>query len=59
GSYIIQVRILTAKRLLETTNLSIYTIASKVGYANYSHFSKLFKQAVGHTPNEYKKAHVI
>ncbi|WP_438348411.1 response regulator transcription factor [Paenibacillus sp. FA6] len=59
GSYIIQIRILTAKHLLETTNLSIYTIASKVGYANYSHFSKIFKQEVGLTPHEYKKAHLI
>lgn len=55
GSYVIQVRIQVAKQLLESTNLSVYTIANKVGYANYSYFSKLFKQEVGLTPNEYKK----
>ncbi|UQZ32652.1 DNA-binding response regulator [Paenibacillus sp. PK3_47] len=55
GSYVIQVRIAAAKHLLETTNLSVYTIASKTGYSNYSYFSKLFKQEVGLSPNEYKK----
>ncbi|QAY67934.1 response regulator transcription factor [Paenibacillus protaetiae] len=55
GSYIIQVRIEAAKQLLETTNLSVYTISGKVGYSNYSYFSKLFKQEVGVTPNDYKK----
>ncbi|WP_150265988.1 helix-turn-helix domain-containing protein [Paenibacillus tepidiphilus] len=55
GSYIIQVRIAAAKQLLETTPHSVYTIAGKVGYVNYSHFSKLFKQEVGMSPNEYKK----
>ncbi len=55
GSYVIQVRITAAKNLLETTHLSVYTIANKVGYTNYSYFSKLFKQEVGLPPNEYKK----
>ncbi|KGE18848.1 response regulator transcription factor [Paenibacillus wynnii] len=55
GSYVIQVRITAAKYLLETTNKSVYTIANKVGYSNYSYFSKLFKQEVGLPPNEYKK----
>ncbi|WP_339315792.1 helix-turn-helix domain-containing protein [Paenibacillus sp. FSL R10-2734] len=55
GSYIIQVRISAAKHLLETTNMSVYTVANKVGYNNYSYFSKLFKQEVGLPPNEYKK----
>ncbi|WP_237167726.1 helix-turn-helix domain-containing protein [Paenibacillus yonginensis] len=55
GSYVIQVRIAAAKQLLETTSLSVYAVANKVGYGNYSYFSKLFKQAVGCSPNEYKK----
>ncbi|WP_379140874.1 response regulator [Paenibacillus sp. sgz500992] len=55
GSYVIQVRIAAAKHLLETTNMSVYTIANKTGYNNYSYFSKLFKQEVGLSPNEYKK----
>ncbi|WP_424769292.1 response regulator transcription factor [Paenibacillus sp. sgz302251] len=55
GNYIIQARIKAAKYLLETTNLSVNTIASKVGYTNYSYFTKLFKQEIDCTPNEYRK----
>lgn len=55
GSYVIQVRIAAAKHLLETTSMSVFTVANKVGYSNYSYFSKLFKQEVGLPPNEYKK----
>ncbi|WP_410511469.1 helix-turn-helix domain-containing protein [Paenibacillus sp. BR2-3] len=55
GHYIIQTRIATAKHLLETSNQSVDVIASKVGYSNYSHFSKLFKQDTGCSPNEYRK----
>ncbi|TYP78174.1 response regulator transcription factor [Paenibacillus methanolicus] len=55
GSYVIQTRISAAKLLLETSRHSVYAIASKVGYDNYSYFSKLFKQEVGCSPNEYKK----
>lgn len=32
GSYVIQVRIAAAKHLLETTHMSVYTIANKTGY---------------------------
>ncbi|WP_223068624.1 response regulator transcription factor [Paenibacillus caui] len=55
GTYIIQARIRVAKQLLETTHLSVNTIARKVGYTNYSYFSKLFKQDIGCTPIEYRK----
>ncbi|MBB6729861.1 response regulator transcription factor [Cohnella zeiphila] len=55
GNYVIQARIEAAKRLLATTRLSVYAVASKVGYANYSYFSKLFKHDVGLSPNEYKR----
>ncbi|MFF2912471.1 helix-turn-helix domain-containing protein [Paenibacillus sp. NPDC057934] len=55
GNYIIQTRLAAAKHLLETTRQSVYTIASKVGYSNYSHFSKLFKLDNGCSPNEYRK----
>lgn len=55
GNYIIQARIKVAKHLLETTQISVNTVASKVGYSNYSYFTKLFKQEVGCTPVEYRK----
>lgn len=55
GTFILQARINRAKQLLMTTNLSINTIARKVGYGNPPHFSKFFKQETGQTPNEYRK----
>jgi two-component system response regulator YesN len=33
----------------------VHTIAGNVGYTNYSHFTKLFKQEMGCSPNEYRK----
>lgn len=47
-------RIREAKKLLQYSNFSINIIASKVGYDNFSHFSKIFKQATGYTPQEYR-----
>ncbi len=44
-----------ARKLLETTNLSVGIIASKVGYTNFSHFSQAFKEYSGYTPGDYKK----
>ena len=44
-----------AKKMLDETTLSIGIIASKVGYANFSHFSQAFKEFSGYTPAEYKK----
>ncbi|MGE7055201.1 helix-turn-helix domain-containing protein, partial [Paenibacillus glucanolyticus] len=55
GTYIIQARIKAAKHLLEATSLSVYQIAAKVGYANYSYFSKLFKQDTGWAPSDYRR----
>ncbi|NIK70501.1 response regulator [Paenibacillus sp. BK720] len=55
GNYVIGARINAAKQLLRTTNLSVFAVAKKVGYANYSYFAKVFKQEVGVTPNEYKQ----
>lgn len=54
GNYIIEARIGIAKHLLATTNMSVHTIAGKVGYSNYSYFSKLFKQETGCAPYEYR-----
>ncbi|MFC5404271.1 response regulator [Cohnella soli] len=52
--YLTGVRIDKAKELLETSQLNVYEIGQAVGYHNPSHFGKMFKQAVGCTPAEYK-----
>lgn len=48
-------RIKQAQKLLKNTRFSISIIASKVGYDNFSHFSKTFKKMTGSTPQEYRK----
>lgn len=44
-----------AKNLLETTNLSVSIVASKVGFNNFSHFSTVFRKLEGKTPQEYRQ----
>lgn len=53
--YLQQQRFLTAKELLQSSNLSIKEIAYRVGYLDVSYFTKLFKQAASITPKEYRK----
>ena len=53
-NYVIQKRITEAKKLLNDTTMPISTIASKVGYDNYSYFTRLFKKEVGVTPINYR-----
>ena len=53
--YILQLRIETAKRHLQTNNMTIQDLAINCGFYNSSYFSKYFKKIVGITPTEYKK----
>lgn len=53
--YLTNLRINKAKELLETTDIKIGIIAEKVGYKNLSHFSRIFKNALGVSPAEYKE----
>jgi two-component system response regulator YesN len=53
-NYLTNIRIEKAKELLENPHLKIYEISFKVGYQNEKYFSKVFKKAVGLTPNEYR-----
>ena len=55
--YLLNEKMNAAKKLLESSGLSISIIASKVGYDNYSHFSQIFKKVVGETPQDYRKNH--
>lgn len=50
--FIIEEKMKVAKELLQTTNFSIGTIAMKVGYDNFSHFSKTYKRIMGINPAE-------
>ena len=45
--------------LLKNSDYGIATIAAKVGYHNSGHFAKLFKNAYGMGPKEYRTNHNI
>ena len=55
GEHICNVRISEAKRLLESTNLSIQQISYEVGIQDYNYFAKFFKLRVGSSPLKYRK----
>lgn len=50
------VRIDMAKRLLTTTDMTILSISQEVGFDDLSFFNKLFKQAVGVSPGQFRKS---
>ncbi|MBD2871943.1 response regulator transcription factor [Paenibacillus arenilitoris] len=54
SKYVIRLRMNKAKQLLKTSRLKVYEIAEKVGYADFRHFSKTFKEIEGMTPAQYR-----
>ncbi|MDO4283923.1 MAG: response regulator [Eubacteriales bacterium] len=55
--YVLTEKMKTAMSLLANSSLSVGVIASKVGFDNFSHFSKTFKKVTDMTPQEYRKMH--
>ncbi|MCL2351457.1 MAG: response regulator [Firmicutes bacterium] len=55
-SYLIEVRIEEAKRLLSDPYCKVYEVAEKVGYTNRSYFISVFKEYTGFTPKQYAGA---
>jgi two-component system response regulator YesN len=53
--YLTEIRIAKAKLFLSDFSLKIYAVSDLVGYSDPKYFSKIFKQAVGVTPKEYRK----
>ena len=49
-----EMRVGKAVELLEQTNLYVYEIADRVGYRNLKYFYKVFKKAMGGSPNDYR-----
>jgi AraC-like DNA-binding protein len=52
--YLLNYRIEHGKKLLRETYDKVYEIAEKVGYTDVVHFSKVFKQVTGISPNQYR-----
>ncbi len=55
--YLKELRIEEAKRLLETTSLSVKEIAAQVGIGDPSHFAQNFEQRYRLTPANYRTRH--
>lgn len=53
--FIRQVRLTTAARMLLVSNEPVNCIAHEVGFEDANHFTRVFKQAFGMTPNQYRK----
>ena len=53
-----QVRLTSARRLLESSSMSVRDIAENVGFSSLNHFDKMFKKDHGFTPTEYMKDHI-
>lgn len=56
SSYVKNLRITEAKKLLIGTSLKLYQIADKVGYQDAKYFSKVFREVTGMLPAQYRKA---
>lgn len=54
--YIVMEKISVARKLIKTTELPVSLIALKVGYSNYSHFSKMYKKIIGVPPTEERRS---
>lgn len=52
--YLENVRIETAKILLEQTDRGIQDISISIGYTDYQYFHRVFKKSTSITPNEYR-----
>lgn len=56
NSYLMQVRITNAKRLLRFSDLSLSEIGHQVGIHDNSYFTKVFRKVEGITPKEFRNA---
>ena len=54
-TYLTNIRIENAKKLLLSTSLSIAEVAEQSGYGDYRVFTKVFKKTEGVTPSQYRR----
>lgn len=55
GRYVTHVKLEEAKRLMDITPKSVAEIAEFLGFSSQSYFQRVFKQAYGITPGQYRK----
>ncbi|HEV2705530.1 MAG TPA: AraC family transcriptional regulator [Pyrinomonadaceae bacterium] len=56
AQFLKSIRMEEARRLLESTVLSVKEVINKVGMSDQSHFVKDFKRAYGDTPTRYRSS---
>jgi AraC family transcriptional regulator len=56
GEYLHRLRVQSACRQLALSEMELGVIASAVGFADQSHFTRVFKRIVGTTPGEFRAA---
>lgn len=54
-TYLTNIRMEKAKKLLLSTSLSIAEVAEQSGYGDYRVFTKVFKKSEGITPSQYRR----
>ncbi|MCZ8530404.1 GlxA family transcriptional regulator [Alteromonas sp. PRIM-21] len=54
GQYLQSLRIEHARKLLETSSMSLESLISAVGYEDLSSFTRLFKKTTGLSPSQYR-----
>lgn len=57
-NFILEFRLEIAKELLTNKNTPIGEICKQIGFTDFYHFSKTFKQKTGKTPSEYRSHHI-
>ncbi|WP_127532923.1 helix-turn-helix domain-containing protein [Paenibacillus kobensis] len=55
NDYVVNRRMNKAKEMLLNPHFKIYEIADQVGYKSLTYFSRMFKEAFGMTPGDYRK----
>jgi AraC-like DNA-binding protein len=53
-AYIVEVRLQAARRMIETTDLSLANIALDTGFAHQSHMGSAFRKYLAMTPSQYR-----
>ena len=55
GDYVLRVRLIMARRKLETTGAAVGQIALECGFYDQSHFTRAFRAETGLSPREYRR----
>src|SRR6266567_1906944 len=55
--WLTRLRVEQAKTILRENSISLIDIALTCGFSSHGHFSNTFRQIVGITPSEYRRAH--